>query len=85
LEKSSNKNVIKIIKKMLSQNNKAWDSHLQYAVWADILSIKRSIGTSPFHMVYEMVAIFPIELSLPMMKLLQDEKEEPNDMQRRID
>jgi hypothetical protein len=75
LEESSNKNLIKIIKKMLSQNKKAWDSHLKYVVWADRVSIKRSIGTSPFQLVYGMEAIFPIQLSLPVMKLLQYEKE----------
>jgi hypothetical protein len=33
LVESSNKNLINIIKKVLSQNKKAWDSHLKYAVW----------------------------------------------------
>jgi hypothetical protein len=84
LAESSNKNLINIIKKMLSQNKKAWDSHLKYVVWEDRVSIKRSIGTSPFQLVYGLEAIFPIQLILPMMKLLQDEEAESDDMQRRI-
>jgi transposase InsO family protein len=84
LVESSNKILIRIIKKMLSQNKKAWDSHLKYAVWEDRVNTKRSIGTSPFQLVYGLEAIFPIHLSLPVMKLLQNEEEESDDMQRRI-
>jgi hypothetical protein len=69
---------------MLSQNKKPWDSHLKYVVWVDIVSIKRAIGTSPFQLVYGFESIFPIQIDLPVMKLLQDEVEELNDMQRRI-
>jgi hypothetical protein len=84
LARSSNKSIIKIIKKLLSPNKKAWDSHLKYAVRANRVSIKRSIGTSPFHLVYGHGSIFPIQLSLPVMKLLQDEEVESDEMQRRI-
>jgi hypothetical protein len=48
LAEFSNRNLIKIMKKMLSQNKKAWDSHLKYDVWENKVSIKRAIGTSPF-------------------------------------
>jgi hypothetical protein len=59
---------------MLSKNKRAWDSHLKYDFWEDRVSIKRAIGISPFHLVYGLEAIFPIQLSLPVMKLLQDEE-----------
>jgi hypothetical protein len=59
---------------MLSQNKKAWDSHLKYALWDDRISTKRSIGTSPFQLVYGIDVVFPIHLGLPVMKLLQDEE-----------
>jgi hypothetical protein len=80
LVESTNKNLIKIIKKMLSQNKKAWDSHLKYVVWEDRVSIKRSIGTSQFHLVYGLEAIFPIQLNLPLMNFLQYEDAESDDM-----
>jgi hypothetical protein len=70
LSESSNKNLINIIKNMLSQNKKSWDTQLKYVVQVDRVSIKRSIGTSPFQMVYGMESIFPIQISLPMMKFL---------------
>jgi hypothetical protein len=41
---------------------------MKYVVWEDIVSIKRSIETSPFQLVYGSEAIFPIQLSLPLMK-----------------
>ena len=45
---------------------------------------KRSIGTSPFKLVYGTEAIFPIQLILPVAKFFQEEQDEPNDMVRRM-
>ena len=45
---------------------------------------KRSIGTSPFKLVYGTKAIFPIQLILPVEKFFQEEQDEPNDMVRRM-
>ena len=84
LAESSNKSLIRIIRKLLLQNKKAWDSNLKYALWADRISTKKSIGTSPFQIVYGMDATLPIQLGLPVMKYLQDEGEELNDIQKRI-
>ena len=68
---------------MLYQNKKAWDSHLKFALWADRIITKRSIGTSPFQLVYGTDVIFPIHLGVPVMKLLQDEEGQPDPSQRR--
>jgi hypothetical protein len=84
LVESSNKILIRIINNMLSQNKNAQYFHLKYAVWEDRFIPKRYIGTSPFHLLYVLEAIFSINLSLPMMKLLQYEEEESDGMQRRI-
>jgi hypothetical protein len=59
---------------MLSENKKERDSHLKYVISEDKVSIKRAIGTFHFQLVYGLEAIFPIQLNLPMMKLLQDEE-----------
>ena len=66
---SSNKSLITVIKKVLTENKKAWHIHLKYALWANIISTKRSIGISPFQMVYGIDVILPINLALPVMKL----------------
>jgi transposase InsO family protein len=48
LEESSNKSLIKIIKRLLEDNKKAWDSKLKFALWADRVTTKKSLGVSPF-------------------------------------
>jgi len=76
--------LISIIKKVLNENKKSWHLHLKYALWANRIGTKKSIGTSPFQMVYGTDVVLPINLALPVMKLWQDEKEEPNPLTRRI-
>jgi hypothetical protein len=63
LAESSNKSLIKIIKKLLEENKKAWDSKLKFALWADRVTTKRSLGISPFQLVYDIEAIFPAQLA----------------------
>jgi hypothetical protein len=84
LAESSNKSLVRIIKKLLEDNKRAWHTKLKYALWADRISTKRAIGTSPFQLVYGTEVVFPVSLGLPVMKLLQEVDEEPNHMQRRI-
>jgi hypothetical protein len=84
LEKSSNKILVNIIKKLLQDNKKSWHNKLVNALWADILTTKRSIGMSPYQLVYGMDVVFPTSLGVLVMKLLQEVQVEPNDIQRRI-
>ena len=84
LVESSNKSMIIVIKKVLTENKKAWHIHLKYALWANRISTKRSIGISPFQIVYGTDFILPINLALSVMKLWQDSNEELNDITRRI-
>eukprot|EP00253_Pinus_taeda_P029712 PITA_29712 len=50
----------------------------------DRLSTKKSIGMSPYELVYGMEAKFLSSLGIPTVKLLQEIQAEPNDMQRRV-
>eukprot|EP00253_Pinus_taeda_P020958 PITA_20958 len=84
LTESSNKSLINIIKKVLEENKKNWHKKLVNALWADRLTIKRSIGTSPYELVYGLEAVFPSSLGVPMIKLMQEIQAKPNDIQRRI-
>ena len=84
LAKSSNKSLISIIKKLLEENKKNWHRKLTNALWADRISTKKSIGMSPYELVYGMEAKFPSSLGIPTIKLLQEIQAEPNDMQRRV-
>lgn len=84
LPESSNKSIINIIKKLLEDNKKTWNNKLTNALWADRLTTNKSIGTSPYELVYGMEAVFPSSLGVPVMKLLQEAQVEPNDIHRRI-
>ena len=84
LAESSNKSLIKIIKKLLEDNKKNWDAKLKYALWADRVTIKKSTGSSPFKLVYGTDAIFPIQLTLHVAKLLQTAQDEEDDIANRI-
>jgi transposase InsO family protein len=83
LAKSSNKGLIKIIKRLLEDNKKEWDSKLKFSLWADRVTTKRSLGISPFQLVYGTEAFFPSQLALPVAKFLQDCHGEPDEMIRR--
>ena len=84
LAESSNKNIVSSIKKMLFDNKRSWDSKLKFALWADRVTIKKSIGTSPFQLVYGTDAIFPVHLINPVMKFVQEIDEEPDVIRRRM-
>jgi transposase InsO family protein len=84
LVESLNKSLVKIIKNLLEENQKSWDSKLKFALCADRVTNKKSIGTSPFKLVYGTGAIFPIRLVLPVANLFQEEQTESNDMVRRM-
>jgi hypothetical protein len=84
LAESSNKILITIIKKVLTENKKAWHVHLKYNLWENQIGTKKSIGMSPFQIVYGTDVVLPINLALPIMNLWQYSKEEPNDVTGRI-
>jgi hypothetical protein len=84
LVESSNKSLVNIMRKTLQENKKSWHNKLVFALWADRIRTKRSIGMSPYQLVYGIEAVFTLSLGVPVMKLLQETQEEPNDVQRRI-
>jgi hypothetical protein len=67
LDKSSNKTIIRILKKLLTENKKSWDSKLKYSLWDDRINIRRSLGTSPFHLVYVIYDVFHTQIGLPVL------------------
>jgi len=69
---------------MLESNKKGWHKKLVNALWADRVSQKKSIGMSPFELVYGIDTVFPTSLAVPVVKLLQEVGSEENDFQRRI-
>jgi hypothetical protein len=84
LAKYSNKSMVNIIKNLLEDNKKAWDSKLKFSLWDDRVTTKTSLRISPFQLVYGIEAIFPTHFSLNVENFLHDQQGEPDDMVRRI-
>jgi len=77
LVESMNKNLIKIIKRTIDQTHKNWHKFLIYALWADRIMQKASIGTSPFNLVYGKKVVLPTHLAIPSVALVQYIDETP--------
>ena len=69
---------------MLFENKRSWDTKLKFALWDDRVTIKKSIGTSPFQLVYGIDVVFPVKLVTLVIKFMQEIKEEPDDIRRRM-
>ena len=68
----------------MEDNKKSWHTKLVHALWADMLTLKKSIGMSPYQLLYGIDVIFPTILGVPVMKMIQEVQSEDNDMIRRI-
>ncbi|XP_059070642.1 uncharacterized protein LOC131860276 [Cryptomeria japonica] len=66
---SSNKTLINIMKKLVSENFKDWHKRLHETLREDHTSPKRTIGMSPFEIVYGMGAQVSLPLELVASKL----------------
>jgi hypothetical protein len=83
---STNKNLVRILKKIVVDNQRNWHSSLHNDLWADRVTSKESIGNSPYFLVYGQESILPNELYLPSIQLAQDSIEDPSSfIQQRID
>eukprot|EP00253_Pinus_taeda_P021640 PITA_21640 len=71
LAESTNKNLIRIIKRTVDQNQKNWHKALVNALWADRIMKKASIDTSPFNLVYGKEVVLPTHLVIPSLSLIQ--------------
>ena len=60
-----------ILKKVVGENKKSWDSKIKYAVWADRITTKTSKGKTPFELVYELEAKLPVNLQIPILRFAQ--------------
>ncbi|XP_059068523.1 uncharacterized protein LOC131859029 [Cryptomeria japonica] len=70
---STNKNILKIIKKMLGQNKKGWDSKSSLALWFDRITVKKSTGKSSFELVYGKKARLPLDNLLSVHRFMIQE------------
>ena len=80
LVESSFKSLVNIIKKLLEIKKKSWHKKLVHALWADRVSQKKSIGMSPFELVYGVDKVFLTSLIALVVKLLQEAGSEDDHM-----
>ena len=71
LVESTNKNLIRILKKIVVENQRGWHIDLPNALWADRVKPKNPLGVSPYTVVYGKEAIFPPNILLPASQLAQ--------------
>jgi len=84
LDESPNKILMRVINKMLAKNQKYWHFHFKFALYSNRISTKRSTCMSHFQLIYGIDVVFLINLTFPVMKLMQDFEEEPNEFTRRM-
>ena len=61
---SSNKILIKLIKKKIEENPKRWHEVLSEALWARRISGHGATKVTPFELVYGQEAVLPVEVNL---------------------
>jgi len=76
LAELTNKNWIKIIKRTVSENHKNWHNALYKALWDDRVTMKASMGNSPFFLIYRREFILPPHIFLPSLQLSKKFQEE---------
>jgi hypothetical protein len=64
--------LIRIIRRTVGENKRAWDSSLKYALWADRVTKKKSTGKAPFELVYGVDVVLPVNLMVPVHKLIRE-------------
>ncbi|KAH9324304.1 hypothetical protein KI387_004482, partial [Taxus chinensis] len=68
---SMNKNLLRIIRRNLDENQRTWHTKLKSALWTDTITPKRSTGNSPYKLVYGKEAVLPILLELPALEFMK--------------
>jgi hypothetical protein len=66
---SSNKTLIKLIKKKIEENPRRWHEVLSEALWAHRISRHGATKVTPFELVYGQEAVLPVEVNLNAYRL----------------
>ena len=80
LAESTNKNLIRILKKTMIENQRIWHLALPNALWADRVTSKNSLGVSPYTLVYGKEAILPPNIMLPSSIIAQESRGTDNEI-----
>jgi hypothetical protein len=66
---SSNKTLIKLIKKKIEENPQKWHEVLSETLWAHHISKNSATKVTPFELVYGQEAILPVEVNLDALRV----------------
>jgi hypothetical protein len=69
-DESTNKNIVRIIKRLIEDKHRQWNTLLTYSLWVDQTTAKVSISFTPSHIVYGQEAILPTDLQLSYLRLM---------------
>eukprot|EP00253_Pinus_taeda_P006880 PITA_06880 len=64
-----NKTLKTILQRKIDKNRSNWHLMLYPDLWAYRTSVKTATGFTPFHLVYGLESIFPVECEIPSLKL----------------
>jgi transposase InsO family protein len=68
--KSTNKNLVRIIKRLIKDKPCQCHTLLNYTLWADCTTTKVSTGCTPFHLVYGQESIMPTEMEISSLQIM---------------
>ncbi|XP_073262363.1 uncharacterized protein [Populus alba] len=68
---AANKNIKKIIQKMVV-TYRDWHKMLPFALHAYHTTVRTSTGSTPYSLVYSMEAVMPLEVEIPLLRVLMD-------------
>jgi transposase InsO family protein len=82
---STNKNLVRIIKRLIEGKPRQWHTLLTYALWVDRTTTKVITGWTPFQLVYGQEAILPTKIELSSLRLmLQVEELNTSDVSQKM-
>ena len=81
---TTNKVILKILKKMKHEYGGKWSDHLINVLWACRSSLKTATRFSPFSLVYGTEAISSVELVVPTPRVILEEIQEDTNNERRL-
>jgi hypothetical protein len=77
---STNKNLVRILKKIVADNQRNWHNLFHNALWDDRVTPKEDIGNSSYFQVYRHESILLNRLYLPYLQLVQILEDKPHQL-----
>ena len=80
LVESTNKNMIRILKKKVIENRRSWHLALLNTLWADRVTPNNSLGVSPYTLIYGKEVVLPPNILFPSSIIAQESSGTDNEI-----